>query len=139
MDFTPVSAGFVLDAEICLKQNILWEIGTCQIQFTEIRFFLQRLGFFLYLHTVSFFFLIVELLTANSHNIWTYRAFPAVSHSPNLVKSELWFYFFIFLRWYLHPLQVVYEWNSSQIWNFELVKIISTDSWCHIATFRWKV
>lgn len=97
MDFTPVSAGFVLDVEICLKQNILWEIGTCHIQFTEICFFLQRLGFFLCLKSL-FFFLIVELLTAYNQNIWIYRAFPAVSHlQPCKIKTVILF-FLLFLK-----------------------------------------
>lgn len=97
MDFTPVSAGFVLDVEICLKQNILWEIGTCHIQFTEICFFLQRLGFFLCLKSL-FFFLIVELLTAYNQNIWIHRAFPAVSHlQPCKIKTVILF-FLLFLK-----------------------------------------
>lgn len=97
MDFTPVSAGFVLDVEICLKQNILWEIGTCHIQFTEICFFLQRLGFFLCLKSL-FFSMIVELLTAYNQNIWIYRAFPAVSHlQPCKIKTVILF-FLLFLK-----------------------------------------
>lgn len=96
MDFTPVSAGFVLDVEICLKQNILWEIGTCHIQFTEICFFLQRLGFFLCLKSL-FFSMIVELLTAYNQNIWIYRAFPAVSHlQPCKIKTVILFFFNFF-------------------------------------------
>lgn len=97
MDFTPVSAGFVLDVEICLKQKFLWEIGTCHIQFTEICFFLQRLGFFLCLKSL-FFFLIVELLTAYNQNIWIHRAFPAVSHlQPCKIKTVILF-FLLFLK-----------------------------------------
>lgn len=97
MDFTPVSAGFVLDVEICLKQKFLWEIGTCHIQFTEICFFLQRLGFFLCLKSL-FFFLIVELLTAYNQNIWIHRAFPAVSHlQPCKIKTVISF-FLLFLK-----------------------------------------
>lgn len=97
MDFTPVSAGFVLDVEICLKQNILWEIGTCHIQFTEICFFLQRLGFFLCLKSL-FFSMIVELLTAYNQNIWIHRAFPAVSHlQPCKIKTVILF-FLLFLK-----------------------------------------